>query len=107
MAVVSGKLGFAITVETEPGTHKLEILEKDFRGELLSNRQVTKQGDQVVPGLVLANKVSLIGTEYTFGNVSRLVYVKLHGIAWSVSSIEIKHPRLYVTLGSPYNENVS
>lgn len=106
MTVVSGELGFAVTVETQPGTHELVFEEKTFRGEMLSNRQITKQGEQVVPGLVLANKISIIGTEYVFDNAARLVYVKLRNVAWSISSIEIKHPRLYLTLGTTYNENI-
>lgn len=104
MAKFSGKLGYAICTESSPGIYETELVWKQCRGELISDKRVNSQGSDIVTGLSLSNSFSVIANPFIVSNLGSIVALKYLGVAWTISSVELNYPRLVLTAGGPYNE---
>lgn len=107
MAKWAGKLGFAVTHETEKnsGIWVSEIIERPCYGEVLTykwNRQ--NNADKVNKDISLNNVFSVISDPYTTQHCYELAYVEYLGVKWQVTSITLAYPRLEITVGGVYNE---
>jgi hypothetical protein len=107
MAKVSGKIAFATTAETTKGKYVQTINEESFKGDLIIDRRVTPANGKPVSDVVLANKVSIVGTPFIFQNSHKIVFVRLNGVPWTVTACEVARPRLVMTLGSVYNDQTA
>ena len=98
-----GKIGYAETIETEPGIWEEQITERKHYGDVLSGRWMRQSSDKVNNDINLSNRISIIADPFAIQNCSSMVYVEYAGSKWKISDIEINHPRLIINLGGVYN----
>lgn len=99
----SGKLGYAITEEIEPGIWTDGITEKHARGDILSSNYKFENPSDVNQDINLDIRISIVMDSYIKRNFGLIKYVKFEGIEWAVKSVNVIYPRLILTLGGLYN----
>lgn len=105
MARFRGEVGYGDTVKDEanPGVWKDIITEVVYQGDIIRNVRQLEQSDQVNPDINIANSISIVADEFALNNFLKIKYVRWVGVLWSVPSVEVRHPRLILTLGKVYN----
>lgn len=103
MAKFHGKVGYAHNVETAPGVNQEQITEKTYYGDIVQNRRVLREGDQVNPDLSSGNSISIVADAYASENFFAIRYVEWMGVRWTVSDVDVQPPRLLLRLGEVYN----
>lgn len=104
MAKYFGKIGFAETVETRPGVWVEEIVEKEYFGDVFRNTRRLQSGDQINDNLTVSNEISVVSDPYADANFHSIRYVEFMGTKWKAANVEVKYPRLVVSLGGVYND---
>ena len=105
MAKWYGTVGFAKTVETEPGLWEEDIVEGNYYGDILSNFRKLQNSGEVNDDVNIANKISILADPFANYNFHSIRYAEFMGTKWKVSDVEVQYPRLILTLGGVYNEN--
>ena len=100
-----GKIGYAIQKESEPGIWEDEIVERDYYGDLLTDNRKRQSNNNVLDEITLSNMVSIIADPFAYNNCSCMAYAEIMGARWKISEVEIKPPRLNLTIGGVYNGN--
>jgi hypothetical protein len=104
MAKFRGVVGFATTVETNPGIYDEAITEKRYSGDLHRNLRRLESSGNINDNINISNEISILADEYAFHHFHAIRYVVFEGAKWKVSSIDAtKRPRLVLTLGGLYN----
>lgn len=98
-----GKIGYADTVETEPGIWEEGITEKFYYGELISNRWRRQNSGEVNDNINLNNQISIIADPYAVNHCSSIVYAELMNEKWKVTDVEVQYPRLILSVGGTWN----
>ena len=104
MAKFYGSIGYAETIETSPGVWKEQITKREYFGELVRNTRKLQSTDQVNDNININNEVSIIADPYAISNFHSMRYAEFMGTKWKISNVEVKYPRLILTLGGVYNE---
>ena len=102
-----GKIGYAVTGETEPGVWKDTIIEKDYYGDLISDRRKRQSSGNVNDNINLANVISIIADPFAIENCSRMAYAEIMGAKWKITEVEVRYPKLILTIGGVYNGNTA
>lgn len=100
-----GKIGYAIQKETEPGIWEDKIIERDYYGDLLTDNRKRQTNNNVLDEITLSNMVSIIADPFAYNNCSCMAYAEIMGARWKISEVEVKPPRLNLTIGGVYNGN--
>lgn len=100
-----GKIGYAIQKELEPGIWEDEIVERDYYGDLLTDNRKRQTNNNVIDEITLSNMVSIIADPFAYNNCSCMAYAEIMGARWKISEVEVKPPRLNLTIGGVYNGN--
>lgn len=103
MAKFCGKIGYGIPTEIKVGVWSNTIVEKLYYGDIVKNVQKFQTIDKVNDDITIANNVSILSDSFALENCKHMVYVELFGSLWKVSSVEIKYPRMELTIGGLYN----
>ena len=103
MAKFYGEVGYAISTETAPGVWVDEIVERNYRGDVLLDQRRWEPADQVNENISIDNKVSIMADPYMYENLDTIRYVSLYGTKWKVKTITILRPRIDIYLGGVYN----
>lgn len=103
MAKFYGEVGYAISTETAPGVWVDEIVERNYRGDVLLDQRRWQPADQVNDNINVDNKVSIMADPYMYENLDTIRYVSLYGTKWKVKTITILRPRIEIYLGGVYN----
>ena len=103
MAKWFGKIGYAITSETESGIWEPTIVEKEYYGDLTTDRRKRQNSGEVNDNINLANVISIIADPFAIQNCSYMAYAEVMGARWKISDIEVQYPRLILTVGGVYN----
>lgn len=98
-----GKIGYAIQEESEPGIWKEEIVERDYYGDLLTDNRKRQANSNVLDEITLSNMVSIIADPFAYNNCSCMAYAEIMGARWKITEVEVKPPRLNLTIGGVYN----
>lgn len=98
-----GKIGYAIQKESEPGIWEDEIVERDYYGDLLTDNRKRQSNNNVLDEITLSNTVSIIADPFAYNNCSCMAYAEIMGARWKISEVEVKPPRLNLTIGGVYN----
>lgn len=102
----SGKIGFWIEdIETKPGVFRPMIVEKTYKGDVLSNiRRFQSVENQQNENLTVNNKLSIISDLYMQRNWSSIKYILWNNVKWKAKSVDIgSYPRVIIELGGIYN----
>lgn len=105
MAKYYGMIGFAETVETEPGYHEEVIKELPYFGDVLSNfrnLQPTTVGTN--DDINISNRISIVADPYANNHFYAMRYATFAGSKWKVKDVDAsQYPRLILSLGGLYN----
>lgn len=103
MAKYYGVIGYAATVQTEPGIYEEQIIETEYVGDVLRNTRRLREGSKINDDITISNQISIIADPYASNNFHAMRYVTFMGAKWKVSDVEVQYPRLILTLGGLYN----
>lgn len=103
MAKWYGVIGFAETVETEPGLWVEQIEERLYAGDLLTNNRRLQNSDSVNDNINISNQISIVADPYAEQNFYAIRYAEFRGMKWKVTNAEVQFPRLVLSLGGVYN----
>lgn len=103
MAKFYGIIGFAKTVETEPGLWEEQITDLNYSGDIYRNTRSLQNSDSVNDNINVANEISVIADPFAEQNFYAIRYVEYGGAKWKVTNIQVQYPRLILTIGGVYN----
>lgn len=103
MAKWFGKIGYAETIETKPGVWKEQITEHEYFGDLLRNSRRLQSSSSLNDNVNISNEISILADQFAYQNFHSIRYAEFMGTKWKVSNIEVRYPRLLLTLGDVYN----
>ena len=105
MAKWYGVIGYADTVEVEPGIWDEQVIERPYYGELIRNTRRLQTTDKVNDDLTISNQISIVSDPYAINNFHAMKYAVLWGTKWKITSVEVQYPRLVLEVGGVYNGN--
>lgn len=106
MALFYGPIGFVETVEDPEGSGVWveKPIERNYRGEVSRFGKRWDSGSQQVnPNLTITNTISIVADPYISNHTYALRYIKWLGGYWEISSVDVEHPRLVLSIGGVYN----
>ena len=98
-----GNIGYAISKETTPGVWIENIVERQYFGDVYRNTRKLQSGNQVNDSIDISNEISILSDPFANENFHSMRYVTYMGAKWKVSSVEVRYPRLILTVGGLYN----
>lgn len=98
-----GNIGYAISKETAPGVWVEDIVEYKYSGDVYRNTRKLQSGNQVNDSIDISNEISILSDPFANENFHSMRYVTYMGAKWKVSSVEVRYPRLILTVGGLYN----
>lgn len=103
MAKFYGAIGYAETVEANPGVWIERISERMYSGELYRNTRGLQSASQLNDNINIANEVSIVADPYANQNFHAMRYIEFMGTRWKITNVEVQYPRLRLTIGGVYN----
>lgn len=105
MARFFGEVGYGTSVETpsESGVWVDEITEFTYQGDVTRNTRHLEKGEKVNDNITVSNSISIVADQYALEHFFNIKYVRWAGVLWTVTSVEVRSPRLILDLGSVYN----
>ena len=103
MAKFYGKIGYAVTTETEPGVWVEQITERSYYGDVIRNVRKLQTSDQVNDDINISNEISIVADPFAYQNFHSMRYVEYMGTRGKVQSVEVSYPRLILGVGGVYN----
>ena len=102
MAKWFGKIGYVVTEETEPGVWEETVTEREYFGDMTSDRRKRQNSGEVNDDINLSNVISIVADPFAYQNCSNMTYVEIMGSKWKISDVEVQRPRLILTVGGVY-----
>jgi len=108
MTRCSGVIGYTLLSETEPGVWTDEPIEKKYYGDIVrDNRSMREDGrtaqTQVNDSININNNISVVSNSFMLNNMAFMNYISFMGSKWNITSVDIKPPRMILTIGGLYN----
>lgn len=97
-----GQLAYRDSVEVEPGIWEDQITEVNKFGDVLRNYSSNQQGTKINDDISVSNQISIIADPYLLESFHKIIYITFGGAKWRVSNVEVRYPRLIITLGALY-----
>ena len=98
-----GEIGYANIVETEPGVWEEKIIKRNYYGDIIRNTRSLQTSDNVNDNINISNEISIVADPYANENFHSMRYVYFMGAKWKITSVEVKYPRLILSIGGLYN----
>ena len=103
MAKFYGEIGYAETTETEPGIWVENIVKRNYYGDLIRNTRSLVSSGNVNDNINISNEISILADPYANEHFHSMRYVEFMGAKWKITNVEVKYPRLILTIGGLYN----
>lgn len=106
MARFYGNVGYGISVETDPGVSGVwedEIVEFPYQGDVIRDTRNLVVADKLNDDISVTNSISVIADQYAIENFMYIKYVEWNGVLWTVPNVEVRRPRLILSIGEVYN----
>lgn len=105
MARFYGKIGYGFSVETPPdsGVWEDQIIERGYIGDVIRDTRVMEGVASLNDNIIIHNSISVIADKYANEHFFAIRYVVWDGVPWTVPSVEVRSPRLILSLGEVYN----
>lgn len=103
MAKFYGTIGYAATVEVEPGIWEEQITERPYYGDLIRNTRKLQSSNSINDDINIANEISILSDPYAINHFYSMRYVEFMGAKWKISNVEVQYPRLILEIGGVYN----
>ena len=98
-----GEIGYVETTETEPGVWVENIIKRNYYGDLIRNTRSLISSGNVNDNINISNEISILADPYANEHFHSMRYVEFMGTKWKITNIEVKYPRLILTIGGLYN----
>jgi hypothetical protein len=100
-----GAVGYAEPTEDPPasGVWVDVITEADYYGDVIRNTKQSDVGEHLNDDIRVSNSISIVADDDAIQHFMKIRYVRWAGEAWTVTDVEVKPPRLILSLGSVYN----
>lgn len=106
MAKYYGKIGYGVTEETTPGNWEETITERSYTGDVIQFYRRYDTSENLNDNLNVSNRVSIVADAYAYNHIADLRYITWMGAKWKVTGVDVQRPRLILTIGGVYNEQV-
>lgn len=105
MPKFAGKIGYGSNTEVPPdsGIFKDVITERPCYGNTVNPSRGLRPGETLNPDVFVSTVLSIVADAYARENFADIRYAEWSGVLWTVTTVEIKHPRLELRLGEVYN----
>lgn len=103
MAKFYGKIGYAESKETIPGIWEEQIIEREYRGDLIRNTRRMQTAETLNDDINISNEISIVADPYANQNFHSMRYVEFMGAKWKISNVDVQYPRLILSIGGIYN----
>ena len=103
MAKWYGVIGYAETVETDPGVWEEQITERSYYGDTSRNTRLLQNAGGVNDNINVANQFGIVTDPYATQNFHSMRYIEFMGTKWKITNVEVQYPRLILTVGGLYN----
>lgn len=103
MAKWFGKVGYTDSQEIRPGIWQPLIVEREYYGDTVRNVRRLENDQKVNDDISVAVDISIVADPFAYNNFHTIKYVTYMGNKWKVSSVDVKYPRLVLSLGGFYN----
>ena len=105
MARFYGTVGYGEPVESPPesGVWRDQIVEYPYTGDVIRNTRKLEGGEGLNDDINVGNSISVVADQFADANFFKIKYVRWMGVLWKVTSVEVRRPRLILSLGSVYN----
>lgn len=105
MARFHGEVGYGIPEQNPPdsGVWVDHIVEFPYTGDVIRNTRALEQADQLNDNITIANSISIVADQYAIEHFMHIKYLRWSGVLWTVTSVEVRSPRLILSIGSVYN----
>lgn len=99
-----GKIGYTTGArEIEPGIWSEDPIEKEYFGDMTSDRRKRQNSGEINDNINISNVISIVADPFAFENCSGMVYAEIMGAKWKITDVEVQYPRLILTIGGVYN----
>ena len=100
-----GKIGYGDEAEDPAGSGnwKAVITEFSYYGDVIRNTRQLEAGDKVNDDITLGNSISIVADQYAVEHFMTIKYAEWAGVRWTVTNVEVKPPRLILSIGDVYN----
>lgn len=104
MARFHGEIGYANAEETPSGSGVWVdvITEQPYYGDVIRDTRKL-EGTDVLQDISVGNSISIVADEFAIAHFFKIKYVRWMGTLWTVRNVEVRSPRLILSLGSVYN----
>lgn len=105
MARFYGEVGYGDNVESPAGSGVWidEITEVSYFGDVIRNTRKLDNGEKLNDDISVSNSISIVADDRAINHFFKIKYVRWAGVLWTVTNVEVKSPRLVLSLGSVYN----
>jgi hypothetical protein len=105
MARFYGAIGYGNSVEDPPnsGIWVDQITEYSYYGDVVRNLRRLEDGEGLNNDISVGNSISVVADQYAVEHFHSIRYIRWAGTLWTVTSVEVRSPRLILSLGSVYN----
>lgn len=105
MAKIHGVIGYVYEqTQTLPGIWEDNVITKPYYGELLRSSMSFRTTSQINDDLTISNEVSILADPYAHANFPAMRYFLFQGTKWKITNVDIRYPRLILTIGGIYND---
>nr|WP_302637467.1 hypothetical protein [uncultured Clostridium sp.] len=80
-----------------------QIVERSYYGDVIRNIRRLQSSENLNDDINVSNEISIVADAFANQNFHSMRYVEYMGTKWKVSSIEVKYPRLILSIGGVYN----
>lgn len=99
-----GNIGYAETVETEPGVYEEQIIKRAYFGDAIRNTRLLQNSNGVNDNINVGNHISIVADPYAIQKFHSMRYVEFMGSNWKITNVDVQYPRLILTVGGLYND---
>jgi len=105
MARFFGEVGYGESEEnpSDSGVWIDVITEVQYYGDVIRSTRKLDAGESLNDDISVGNSISIVSDDYANEHFFKIKYVRWAGVLWTVTSVEVKSPRLILSLGSVYN----
>lgn len=90
-------------IETSPGIFEVVVTEKKVSGEIIYKPVRWTSGELSQDGVTVNHSLSILADASSLEDFSKAAYVEWQGVRWTVTAIDYRRPRIFLTLGGIYN----
>ena len=98
-----GMIGYAETVETEPGIWEPTIIERPYFGDIIQNIRMLQNSSEINDNVNINNQFSVVSDPYAVQHIHDMKYIEFQGTKWKVSNVTVQYPRLLLSIGGIWN----